>query len=156
MGRSMKDHAHKLTGFRAADPRARALRMGADSAPRSLTHVMVVDDDPVTCQVISTILRARGYQVSVRAEALGTMAAVSREKPDVIVLDVNMPGLSGDALARLVANKQGDATQVILHSSQPESQLRALAREAGALGGIEKGDPRTFLPAFESLLARRA
>ena len=125
-----------------------------DAEAKQLLRVLVVDDDAVARQVVTTILSAQGYEVMVRTEALGTMAVIVRERPDIVVLDVNMPGLSGDALARLVSSKAGHIPRVILHSSQSKNELSKLAREAGALGCIEKGDPRDFLEAFEALLGQ--
>src|SRR5262245_45595791 len=119
----MSDRAHELTDTARLTPRGakaerpHTLRPGRDSRPRFLRRVMVGADDPLACQVISAILGSRGYEVSVRSEALGTLATITRERPDVVILDVNMPGLSGDALARLVAQRTS-GTRVILHSSR--------------------------------------
>jgi CheY-like chemotaxis protein len=148
----MTDQARKLSLPPLVQRRPNALRIGSGTLPKRLTRVMVVDDDPVTRQVVAAILGSQGYDVVLRAEALGTLAAISREQPDVVVLDVNLPGLSGDALARLVSLRKGPRIQVILHSSQSEAELRRLVEESGALGSIEKGDPRDFLGAFEALL----
>jgi|GEM_PF-6912473 len=147
----MSDQARKVPSTAAFTVRPNTLRIGLSQRVRRFTRVLVVDDDDVVRQVVTTILRARGYEVVARGEALGTLAVIAREKPDVVVLDVSMPGLSGDALARLV-NKAGISPRVILHSSRPAAELDRLAREANALGAIEKGDPREFLRAFEALV----
>lgn len=148
----MSDQARKVSYRRAPGARPNTLRIGSTPSAKRLKRVLVVDDDPVARQVVSTILSTQGYEVMVRAEALGTVAVVARERPDIVVLDVNMPGIHGDALARLVSSKSGHAPRIILHSSQPQHELARLAQEAGALGSIEKGDPRDFLEAFEALL----
>ncbi|MFT3925194.1 MAG: response regulator [Myxococcales bacterium] len=148
----MSDRARKVPERSTFGVRPGTLRIGTSPRIRRLRRVLVVDDDPVVRQVVATILSTRGYDVVVRGEALGTLAVIAREQPDIVVLDVNMPGLSGDALARLVSNRAGKAPQVILHSSQPHGELARLAQEAGALGAIEKGDPRDFLEAFEALV----
>src|SRR5262249_26271874 len=61
---------------------------------------MVVDDDPVVLEVTRERLSFMGYDVIVRESALGTSAAILRERPDVVLLDVNMPSLSGEQLAQ--------------------------------------------------------
>ena len=148
----MSDQARRVAYRRAAEVRANRLKIDEGARAKRLKRVLVVDDDPVARQVVTTILGGQGYEVLARSEALGTVAVITRERPDIVVLDVNMPGLSGDSLARLVNLKSGHSTRVILHSSQPLGELTKLAREVGALGCIEKGDPRDFLDEFEALL----
>lgn len=148
----MTNPARRVNNGRAFGARPNTLRIGSGTRLARLTRVLVVDDDPVVRQIVAAILSGHGYDVVVRAEALGTLSAIAREKPDVVLLDVNMPGVGGDALARLVREHADPRTRVILHSSQPLDELEALARDAGALGGIEKGDPTEFLESFENLL----
>jgi two-component system chemotaxis sensor kinase CheA len=148
----MTEQARKLARPQAFGSRPNTLRAGASGLPRRAKRVMVVDDDPVSAQVVSAILSSQGYEVSVRGEALGTLAAVAHERPDVVILDVHMPGLSGGSLARLLSTRVGHVPRVILHSSRPSEELRQLASESSAVGAIEKGDPRAFLPAFQALI----
>ncbi|MFT3926822.1 MAG: response regulator [Myxococcales bacterium] len=113
--------------------------------------VMVVDDDPTVLNGVAAFLEAAGYEVVARAEALGTMVAISRENPDIVVMDVEMPGLSGDAISALLARRKHPLC-VIFHSSRPRSELERMARETSARGAIPKGDLREFLTKFEALL----
>jgi DNA-binding NtrC family response regulator len=102
-------------------------------------RVLVVDDDIVALEVTRERLEAAGFGVVTRTSALGTSAFIRKEKPDFVLLDVNMPSLSGDALAKLIAD--GDfRPRVILHSSQGRDALAVLARKCGAIGAIEKTD----------------
>ena len=117
---------------------------------------MVVDDDPTTLQVLCAVLEQRGYKVTPRETSLGTSSAILREKIDVALLDVRMPGLSGDRLATLLADRPtGHALIVILHSSMTRAKLEKLAQVSGAAGIIEKtGNPEEFLHRFEEIVAR--
>jgi CheY-like chemotaxis protein len=148
----MTNPARRVNQSRAFGERPNTLRIGSGTRLARLTRVLIVDDDPIVGQIVAAILGGHGYDVMVRGEALGTLSIIAREKPDVVLLDVNMPGLDGDELARLVKVHADPRTRVILHSSQPQDELEQLAREAGAIGGIEKGDPTEFLEAFENLL----
>lgn len=118
--------------------------------------VLVVDDDPITLEVVRERLERAGYDVVVRTEALGTSEFIFMNRPDVVLLDVRMPGLSGDKLAGILARR--DITRnvaVILHSGSSEN-LATLAKEAQALGAIAKtADEKKFMQEFEGLLAKR-
>jgi CheY-like chemotaxis protein len=116
-----------------------------------------VDDDPIALEVVRERLAAGGYTVLTRKESLGTSAAIVQEAPDVVLLDVSMPGLSGERLAKLIGqNMRGRPVAIIFHSATDPRQLEDLIRSCGALGAIQKtGDDAVFLARFESLLARR-
>lgn len=73
--------------------------------------VLVVDDDPEIVAMLSTRLAARGYKVSTAGDGHKALEIAKRERPDVMLLDVMMPGKSGWEVAR--ALKQDAATQHI-------------------------------------------
>lgn len=64
--------------------------------------ILVVDDDPAIRQLIQDILECEGYQVVTVPDGATALESVAASRPDCIVLDVMMPGLSGhEVLARL-------------------------------------------------------
>src|SRR3954469_16275194 len=102
---------------------------------RRMGKVMVVDDDEVVLEVTRERLSAAGYDVVIRQSAIGTMVAILREKPDFVLLDVRMPGLGGDALARLVKSSDPKwRPGIILHSSASKESLAEMAERCGAIG----------------------
>ena len=116
--------------------------------------IIVVDDDVTTLRVLGAALAQKGHQVIERETAIGTTLAIMREKPDVVLLDVRMPGLSGDKLASLIDQGAGPAPVVILHSSSSLSELEHLARVSGASGVIRKtADPAEFLARFDEIVS---
>jgi CheY-like chemotaxis protein len=118
------------------------------------TKVLVVDDDATTLSTIGIALECRGYDVILRGSAIGTSATIFAEKPDVAVLDVEMPGLRGDKLAHLLTkNATSYVPRVVFHSSLPQADLDRLARESNAVGAIHKADLQSFLASFEKLVA---
>jgi CheY-like chemotaxis protein len=123
-------------------------------------RIMVVDDDETTLEVTAALLESRGHEVIQRNSALGTTLAILRDKPAVVLLDVHMPGLSGDRLVELVApRKDRPRPIIILHSASTLSELEQLAQRCGAAGVIEKtGDGLEFIKRFEQVLStnRRA
>ncbi|HEX7672095.1 MAG TPA: hypothetical protein VF395_21015, partial [Polyangiaceae bacterium] len=73
---------------------------------------------------------------------------------DVVVLDVRMPGLTGDKLASLISEEGEQNRLVILHSTLPIDDLERLAKSCGAAGSIEKtGDPAAFSKRFGELVS---
>ncbi|MEO8704347.1 MAG: response regulator [Kofleriaceae bacterium] len=75
--------------------------------PTSAT-ILVVDDDPEIVSMLSTRLGARGYKVSTASDGHRAIELAKREVPDVMLLDVMMPGKSGWEVARAI--KQDPAT----------------------------------------------
>jgi DNA-binding response OmpR family regulator len=70
--------------------------------------ILVVDDDPEIVTLLSTRLGKRGYKVSTAGDGKRALELARREKPDLILLDVMMPGKSGWEVAR--ALKQDPVT----------------------------------------------
>jgi two-component system, OmpR family, response regulator len=67
--------------------------------------ILVVDDDPPIRRMLERTLAAEGYAVRTAADGGGALAAVERSVPDLIVLDVGMPGVDGLAVARRLRGK---------------------------------------------------
>jgi CheY-like chemotaxis protein len=118
------------------------------------TKVLVVDDDPIVLEVTRTRLQRSGYEVIVREDALGTSTAVAQENPDIVLLDVSMPGITGEALARLLSQgPKRHPVSVIFHSNRDQAELDKLAQDTKALGSIQKTPSTTiFQLQFERLV----
>jgi DNA-binding response OmpR family regulator len=71
--------------------------------------ILVVDDDPEIVTLLSTRLSRRGYKISTASDGTRAIELVKKEMPDLVLLDVMMPGKSGWEVAR--ALKQDPATQ---------------------------------------------
>ena len=74
-------------------------------------NILVVDDDPEIVSMLTTRLTARGYKVSSASDGHRALELAKRERPDIVLLDVMMPGKSGWEVAR--ALKQDPVTQSI-------------------------------------------
>ena len=121
--------------------------------------VMVVDDDPVALEIASAILESQGHEVLARKTALGTAVAVLRECPDVVVLDVRMPGISGRELLKVIRSQdlahRAQPTAFIFYSGLERAELYQLVEETGALGAVEKAvAPGQLASTLEALLAQ--
>jgi CheY-like chemotaxis protein len=121
----------------------------------SRLKVLVVDDDPVLLEIVRDRLEQVGCHVSVRDEALGTTQVVASDHPDVVLLDVRMPALSGTELVQLIRKRPStERTRIILFSSLEPEELQALVAKTGADGGLSKSlAARDFLDEFSRLTA---
>ncbi|HOU94276.1 MAG TPA: response regulator, partial [Polyangiaceae bacterium] len=64
--------------------------------------VLVVDDDPIVLETTRLRLARAGWDVETRDQALGTAQWIVERRPDVVLLDVGMPGVSGDVIAEVL------------------------------------------------------
>jgi CheY-like chemotaxis protein len=122
-----------------------------------LKRVLIVDDDPVSLTVIKALVEDMGYDVHTRQRALGTSSVIAEDKPDIVLVDVSMPGLTGDGLVRLgKTNPAFDDVIFILYSGSRASDLNRLVQQVGAAGGIVKtGDLAAFASEFKRIIGAR-
>ena len=73
--------------------------------------ILVVDDVPENVRLLEAVLAARGYRVLTARDGIEALAVVEAEKPDLILLDVMMPGLDGYAVCRRL--RENDDTAVL-------------------------------------------
>lgn len=101
-------------------------------------RVLVVDDDPAQLLLAERSLQASGFEVQTHPTAFGVSNLVRTTAPDLVLLDVNIPALSGDRVLALARARAPRDTQFILYSAEDEGKLRLLALESGADGYISK------------------
>lgn len=105
-----------------------------------MASIVFVDDDPVAREVAGDVLRSAGHEVRVVHNAAALMQQMLLEPAEVILLDVNMPGMSGDRLAQTLRKSLDPPfPSILLFSGMPVKDLRRLARELGVTGWVRKG-----------------
>lgn len=103
--------------------------------------VMIVDDSEMILEMVKCILEDAGYEVVTRDSPFGTAVAVATEKPDLILLDVAMPALSGNKIVEVVKdNHKLKDVKVCLFSDRSRRELSELVSSCGADGFIQKTD----------------
>jgi adenylate cyclase len=101
--------------------------------------VLVVDDTPHNVKLLADLLAVKGYRVATAVNGEEGLAKVASEKPDLVLLDVMMPGLSGyDVCQRLRANPETALLPVVLVTSLDPQQERVKGIEAGADDFVSK------------------
>ncbi len=96
-------------------------------------RVLVVDDTPHNVKLLADLLSVKGYAVTTAVNGEEALAKVAAEPPDIVLLDVMMPGLSGYAVCeRLRADPQTALLPIVLVTSLDPQQERVKGIEAGA------------------------
>jgi class 3 adenylate cyclase len=95
--------------------------------------VLVVDDTPHNVKLLADLLSVKGYAVATAASGEEALAKVAADLPDIVLLDVMMPGLSGyDVCRRLRAEPATELLPVVMVTSLDPQQERVKGIEAGA------------------------
>jgi two-component system response regulator PrrA len=94
-------------------------------------RVLVVDDDAAIRRSLERGLRLSGFTVTLAEDGRAALARLAEAEPDVLVLDVSMPGLSGIEVCRTL-RAQGDDTPVLVLSALDELADRVAGLQAGA------------------------
>ena len=126
---------------------------GAGPAAR----ILVVDDEADLAAILANRLRRAGYEVAVAGDGVAALEAIGRERPDLAVLDVQMPRLDGlETLRRLRAGAATAAMPVIVMTANAGAADRARAVDAGADACLAKPfETPELLACVRDLLAGR-
>lgn len=119
------------------------------------TQILVVDDDAELRDLLRDYLVRQGIEVSVLHDAASLERRLERERPDLIVLDLMMPGVDGlTALRKLRAT--GDDIPVIMLTARADDVDRIVGLELGADDYLGKPfNPRELLARVQAVLRRR-
>lgn len=101
-----------------------------------MSRVLVVDDEKQILRALSTNLRARGYEVDTAATGEDALIAASKHKPDVVILDLGLPGIDGIEVIHALRG-YSDVPILILSVRENESD-KVMALDAGADDFITK------------------
>ena len=100
-------------------------------------RLLVVDDEDNLRSMLSAALRHYGFDVDVAADASEALERIEAEKPDLVVLDVMMPGLDGFEVCRLMRSK-GDLTPVLFLTARGDTADKVTGLKAGGDDYLEK------------------
>jgi CheY-like chemotaxis protein len=101
--------------------------------------ILIMDDDAELLETARQLLEARGFRVILHQESFNRLNAVRLHRPDLVLMDVNMPFVPGDEIVKLLQDDpELKHVPVLLFSSNDERMLRLAARECGAAGYVSK------------------
>ncbi|MDB4993630.1 MAG: Response regulator [Myxococcaceae bacterium] len=105
-----------------------------------LPRVLIVDDDPLRLELVHRGLSFAGFEVSTLGSPIGATSALRNFAPDIVLIDVDIPGLPGDRLMGLLRRYAPSKTRFLLFSSCDGPTLERLAIEVRAHGWLSKGE----------------
>jgi DNA-binding response OmpR family regulator len=118
-------------------------------------RILVVDDDPMVRDVVRRYLRDAGYEVTEAADGVRALEEIARDEPDLVVLDVMIPGPDGLAVLRDV--RRDGEVPVILLTARNEEVDRISGLEFGADDYVVKPfSPRELVARVRTVLRRAA
>ena len=96
-------------------------------------RVLICDDEPYIVESVSYVVRRAGFDVVTAEDGDQALAAANREKPDLIFLDIMMPGLPGDEVCRrLKQDPSMRDTHVVILTARGQEEDERRAMEMGA------------------------
>lgn len=109
------------------------------SSPPRLRSVLVVDDDPSVRGLLELVLRVEGFEVRTAAEGGQALAMIAEQRPDVLLVDVMMPGMDGRALTRQLRTDPATADlPVVICSALADDPAAWEAWASGASSFVSK------------------
>ena len=131
--------------------------MAEDTTPHGRPTVLCIDDDPLVLHFYRNFLDPRGYRTLTAADGLQGIAIATQDRPDVILLDVMLRGLSGyDICRKLRADPVLHAIPIILLTAWDNPSVAETGRLAGATRTLRKpADPETILTTLAEVLGQQ-
>ena len=131
--------------------------MGAGSSGETL-KVLVIDDDQIVLDVLRGTLEDMGHEAMTLESALGASAWILQERPDLVLVDLDMPALPGGEWLTLITEdglvtSDGYDPYFIVLSVSSVEELERVVRDTCAIGYIRKQDGvEAFEAAFEKIV----
>ena len=119
----------------AAAPAAPGAPVAVVPTPASaaMDSILVVDDEAPICELLQRFLSLRGYRVRAASDGPQALASVEQEVPQLIVLDMNMPGMNGVEVLRKLRERKYAGGVILLTTGQDDKLLE----EALDLGSVD-------------------
>src|SRR5438445_2802782 len=116
-------------------------------------RVLVVEHEPMVAEVVQRYLRRDGYAVEVAHDGISALTAYERFQPDLLVLDVMLPGLDGLEVCRRIRSRAG--TPIIMLTARAEEVDKLVGLEIGADDYVTKPfSPRELVARVKAVLRR--
>ena len=117
--------------------------------------IVVIDDDSKALSVAKRLLEAAGYEVITSESPLRMPQLVQRERPNLVLLDLEMPALSGEHVLDFTTLFDFlREVPIVIHSAKDEESLKSLVERSPAVGYIRKtNNGLTFVAQVERFIA---
>lgn len=122
-----------------------------------MTKILYVEDNPDNFRLVKTLLETSGYEVVGAADGIEAIVRAPQEMPDLVLMDINIPSLSGYEVTTKIKSMKGlEEVPVVALTAKTMKGDKDMALAAGCVGFIAKPiDPFTFVQDVESFLKGR-
>ena len=121
-----------------------------------MAKILIVEDNPDNLKLFRAILAMKGHQVTALPTGDGLLPAIAETRPDLLLMDIQLPGKDGYELLKEVRNSQWRSLGVIALTAHARGQDEERGRDAGFDGYITKPiDIATFPEQVDRALARQ-
>src|SRR5512142_3043499 len=118
-------------------------------------HVLVVDDEPTIAEVVARYLERAGYRARIAGDGLGAIEAAMAQRPDLVVLDLMLPGIDGLEVMRRLRELDRARIAVILLTAKGEESDRVIGLRLGADDYVVKPfSPAELVARVDAVLRR--
>ncbi len=129
---------------------------GKELEPESLPSILLVDDQPIGLRALASVFEDQGYELALASDGVEAIASIKSHRPDLILLDVMMPGMDGFQVCRAIRSTPTvSAVPVVLVTAYDDGDARIEARRSGANGLVAKPVDRAALRAMVRNIIRR-
>ncbi|MBI4224417.1 MAG: response regulator, partial [Deltaproteobacteria bacterium] len=106
---------------------------------KSKKKILIVDDNADTVEILKSLLEKEGYKVLVSQDGEEGVAMAVQQIPDLILMDINMPGLRGDMAAMRIRGEEATRhIPIVILTGVEDVQEKVLASQAGVVDYITK------------------
>ena len=119
--------------------------------------ILIVEDNPTDLKLTEHVLCEAGHQVISVELAEQSLTTIKRTKPDMILIDLNLPGMTGLKLAKILReDEETMQVPIVAISAYPERFSRGAVAAAGCIGYLAKPlNTRTLADQLEAMAAKK-
>jgi CheY-like chemotaxis protein len=123
-----------------------------------MTKILVVDDSDAARAAVCTALRSAGFEVLDLPSAIGATRIIQRNEVSLVIVDLNMPGLSGGSFVEVLRmHPRFRHLLILVISGEEASELERICASCGADAALPKRDVREgLIPLVRRMLLRKA
>jgi two-component system response regulator ResD len=131
-------------------------KSAGEAAPKTAT-VLVVDDEPTIVEIVGRYMERAGFETFTAADGYQALDAATEHRPDLVVLDVMLPGIDGIEVMERLQERSGPPIAVILLTARGEESDRLVGLRHGADDYVVKPfSPAELVARVEAVLRRTA
>jgi len=102
-----------------------------------MVKILIIDDERAIRETLEMFLREKGYEVATSEDGEEGLTSVDRERPDIVILDIRLPGMDGLEVLRRI-KERGEDIHVIMITAYPDAETARQAKKSGAYECIHK------------------